>query len=52
MDMTALFYKAAKVLPRPYAWIFANPKFDFSSSAPADQKPRKKKPCRKPKFSG
>jgi hypothetical protein len=52
MNVTASFYKVAKVPPRRYAWIFANPKFDFCAATPLIQKPRMKKPCRKPKFRG
>jgi len=52
MEVTASFYKTAKVPPRRYAWIFANPEFDLSASTPLDQKPPQEKPCRKPKFRG
>jgi len=49
MEVTASFYKAAKVPPRRTGWIFTNSKFDFSASTPMDQKPRVRKRTRKPK---
>jgi hypothetical protein len=51
MEVTPSFYKASKA-PRRTGWIFTNPQFDFSASTPLDQKPRKKKPFRKPKWTG